>query len=1052
MPAIYLFGRRSLLGGDDLHVPALAAATVRIIQVTCLVLPLLFYVSKQSSAFLDYDTHDDKYRWPLLNYLLDWWDEADGAADAEIEGYDGPPACAESAFARYYPLLSFLHLTCTVLFCLHSLSLEYRIWHWSCQGTPTKRQPRTKNVQELIEKKIGICTITLAFIVGSTYYVAAFCFARPYHRCFDSILSDPDGGDGEDGQSIVPKWVGSTSWYVLGALLATSQTVEVVLAALFYAQLKGSEQDALSGENGMRGLAPRSPVNSVHHKLMEELWADRCQVLFRCLSFSTCFLFGGRDLANNNYRNDAYRHVAQALADYFETNGTLDVVPTDMFTGLMVLQKIQRLRRLRTRRKVCKESTLLRSASARSNLGNGTRDPEISPPMGLGNGSLESSIDNSYHEIISPDAKTGLRSRVASSADMSSRSQSPNPARMISDSGTSKLPEAPRSASPGPSSISVMEHDASFIKKPTHQQQAEGIQRQNIFRRKEPEATPNINYDSQYSFYRTTARKVLNPLDPFEAAVLEEGARMCKYALSIYTWMLYIFAHPITGFPRLACPCGPKTSTSSCFRKCCDLCGNAEDRSSDSRIDNGTRPSASMPLFAGNESNTDYANETTVGALTIDQETHSRSGSSGHSSENNGRSNNDIGLGCLPGDEHNCGSPMTSGDNICGWNKKALLMVAGIPEADLVYAEFNSKVRSVPYCILLDHEHSHVVLSIRGSLSLEDIVTDALILPKTLEGIGNQYGFDGRDQFCHAGVVACFENVMKDLDRHRLLERLLGQQFPGYSLRIVGHSLGAGVVSLLGYALRPKYPSLKVYAYSPPGGTMTWDMATGCKDFLTSFVLDNDIVPRLSVSCLEDLRDQVLELIGRIKVSKHQVFQKFMMRRNNQHTQPCHGGSNHDGSISRIESIDDYEDELEELTEIVNEILDDDPSDTLYSSQLEEFRRVQRQRRASRGETSLRKLYPPGKMIHLIKTGQEDGYSHTVKRCLTCKTSNSGFFYTPVYISNDDLDEIVVSSTMGSDHFIDRMYEELRTLSDKFFLENRGRDGVANAYPCGLGA
>ena len=39
----------------------------------------------------------------------------------------------------------------------------------------------------------------------------------------------------------------------------------------------------------------------------------------------------------------------------------------------------------------------------------------------------------------------------------------------------------------------------------------------------------------------------------------------------------------------------------------------------------------------------------------------------------------------------------------------------------------------------------------------------------------------------------------------------------GYQLVITGHSLGAGVASVLALLLRPEYPRLICYAYSPPG-------------------------------------------------------------------------------------------------------------------------------------------------------------------------------------------------------------------------------------------
>lgn len=41
--------------------------------------------------------------------------------------------------------------------------------------------------------------------------------------------------------------------------------------------------------------------------------------------------------------------------------------------------------------------------------------------------------------------------------------------------------------------------------------------------------------------------------------------------------------------------------------------------------------------------------------------------------------------------------------------------------------------------------------------------------------------------------------------------------FTGSVLHFAGHSLGAGVAVLVALKLRPRYPHLKVYAFSTPG-------------------------------------------------------------------------------------------------------------------------------------------------------------------------------------------------------------------------------------------
>lgn len=1054
MPALYLFGKRTLLGGDDLHVPALITVTVRVVQLSLLVSPLGFFIWKQALVVVNdvrasnanANSSSSGIEWPVWRYLINWWGELETAASQTNDDYNGPPECIDSFFAKYYPLLSAVHLAFTVLFCFYSLFLESMIWHWSSQGTPTMRQPRTKKVQELLERKIGTCTVLLAFIVGGYYCVAAICFARPYTRCFGAMLDDfnssnsnagnddgladddvADDGGLDTGQDVF--WVGSHAWYALGALLATSQIAEVVVAALFYARLKRMETNTTTPSTGTDAISNQPPQVSsrfhpVNHELTEELWNDRCQSLFRCLSISTCFLFGGQDLIDNGQRNNAYKHVAQALADYLETRGTLDIVPTDIFTGLFVLQRIQRQRILQTRRSIFEESSSLManglnrvrdgsSSSSSSSSSHGMEGPENHP---------HEPIDSHYHPIASPDAEMGLRSRVTSSNALASSNVS--------------LPLPPSQ----------------------HLQQMQGLRQQHqhqqwqqsIFRRVTVSATdtdpllPPTSSTGDGSFYRATARQVLNPCDMMDTSTLEEGARMCKYALSIYTWKLYVLDHPVTGFPRLVLPCGSEGTAEFCHTCCCQICGILNSSAScNNNNDNLASPmGASMPLHRHEQStnnnghyDTNMRQESLFSATGVTPSNpppqDSNEGSEGHIYDNEA----DAGYNPCWEDQYpgsSCWSPETMGDTICDWHKRALLLVAGIPEADLVYAEFSNKFSSVPYCILLDHERALVVVSVRGSLSLEDIVTDTLVLPESLEDLGNRYGFDGRGQYCHAGVLACFENVLQDLQKHSWLERLLEQQYPEYSLRIVGHSLGAGVATLLGYVLRPKYPSLKVFGYSPPGCSMTWEMAIGCHNFVTTFVLDSDIVPRLSVLALEDLRDEVLKLIGRIKVPKHEVYQNFLRVNEIRGNRGC--------LIGRNSSADgeDYLDNLEDLTQAINESLDEVPSDTIYQRQLRDFLRVQEERKETRGETNSKSLplYPPGKMIHLVRTGEEGGCSHVVNQCLTCCTSNSGFVYTPVYISNDDLDEIVVSATMGTDHFVNRMCDELRKLSENYCSES----------------
>lgn len=361
------------------------------------------------------------------------------------------------------------------------------------------------------------------------------------------------------------------------------------------------------------------------------------------------------------------------------------------------------------------------------------------------------------------------------------------------------------------------------------------------------------------------------------------------------------------------------------------------------------------------------------------------------------------------------------GDNLCSVHKKTLLMTAGLQDSDLVYAQLRSGFADNPYCILLDHEWKSVVVSIRGTFSLEDCVTDVLIEPEALDSLGEEYGFDGGNQYCHGGVLACTRNVFRDLQRHRLLEQLLlgdNALYPDYTLRLVGHSLGAATCTLLSFMLRKTYPNVRCLNYCPPGCTLTWELATACQGWCVSFVLDSDLVPRLTIDTMNRLRDEILELIGRIKIPKIDVVRKTV------------GGF----GVGFLRGM--FTSQVRDWSTLhnIHDVLYD-PSevpDSLYQQQLSRFREIQQARREARGAARLTKMFPPGKMIHLSKIGEKHSCLYGSVRCLTCGTTSFGSEYIPVWIKNNDLDEIVVSPTMGTDHFPNRIRCVLTSIASSY--------------------
>lgn len=61
--------------------------------------------------------------------------------------------------------------------------------------------------------------------------------------------------------------------------------------------------------------------------------------------------------------------------------------------------------------------------------------------------------------------------------------------------------------------------------------------------------------------------------------------------------------------------------------------------------------------------------------------------------------------------------------------------------------------------------------------------------------------------------------VLKSIESHGILARAAAEErHAGWHLILTGHSLGAGVATLLGAKLRGRWPALRVWAFSPPGG------------------------------------------------------------------------------------------------------------------------------------------------------------------------------------------------------------------------------------------
>lgn len=185
------------------------------------------------------------------------------------------------------------------------------------------------------------------------------------------------------------------------------------------------------------------------------------------------------------------------------------------------------------------------------------------------------------------------------------------------------------------------------------------------------------------------------------------------------------------------------------------------------------------------------------------------------------------------------------------------------------------------------------------------------------------------------------------------------------------------MVSLL---LRSSFPNISCLAFSVPGSVFSENLAEECNSWLTSYIIDADIVPRLSVQSFEDLRDDVLRMICRIKVSKKELW-KIVGRK----------------SKDRKVLMDEDEYILCQPDEII---------ESPFKHQVDKFLEFQTLLKGRSEGNVNAALYPPGRIIQLVRTKTESERSgHNTKKD-----------YVARWIQRSELQYILLSSHLFTDH------------------------------------
>ena len=186
--------------------------------------------------------------------------------------------------------------------------------------------------------------------------------------------------------------------------------------------------------------------------------------------------------------------------------------------------------------------------------------------------------------------------------------------------------------------------------------------------------------------------------------------------------------------------------------------------------------------------------------------------------------------------------------------------------------------------VSLDHDSKAVVLTCRGTLGFEDILTDMTCDFDTMN-------WRGKDYSVHKGIHASARRLLSS--RGLVTIKAALEECPDYGLVLCGHSLGGGVTALLAILLSEPSPTgssfvttnysqsspqllltastsdrstapapqlflppgrpIHVYAYGPPA-TLSPSLRLATRGLITTIVNGQDLVPHLSLGTLHDLQ------------------------------------------------------------------------------------------------------------------------------------------------------------------------------------------------------
>ncbi|KAL6653641.1 hypothetical protein ACP70R_008565 [Stipagrostis hirtigluma subsp. patula] len=189
---------------------------------------------------------------------------------------------------------------------------------------------------------------------------------------------------------------------------------------------------------------------------------------------------------------------------------------------------------------------------------------------------------------------------------------------------------------------------------------------------------------------------------------------------------------------------------------------------------------------------------------------------------------------------------------------EVFLEFGGYDHSDILIRKSKSRLMKPGFTVVRDESTKCFLLFIQGAISVKDRLTAATAAEVPFHHSMLQEGCKSSlvAGHAHCGMVAAARWIADQAIP--CLSRAV-EQFPDYRVKIIGHSMGAGIAAILTYMLRENknLSSSSCIAFGP-AACMTWDLAESGKDFVTTVVNKNDLVPSFGKASAANLRAEVM--------------------------------------------------------------------------------------------------------------------------------------------------------------------------------------------------